>query len=238
MFWKNFPSLIHKILIACVMMFALFTATIEANTVSSGNKLSDTIKDVQLMFIGRIWIDEYTKVDGDQFLFGNEFVKGSVSMNRIEFDNILLRYDIYEDELTAINEKGLILRLNKEMLDSFSFRINDNLMKFIRADSIEGISGYVNVLYPGQTALYVKYRKHIELLAVDQKVDRFYQVRKNYLVKDGFARSFAGKLEFFRLLDDKKHELKQFIKKNNLSISRKKPESFIPVLRYYDSLNQ
>lgn len=230
--------MLHKVLTVFMVIFALFTATIEAAFVTSGHQQSDTIKDIQLIFNGRIWIDEYTKIEGDQFLFGNEFVTSSVSMNKTEFNNILLRYDIYEDELTAINEKGLIIRLNKEMVDSFSFKVNGNLMKFIKADSIEGISGYVNVLYPGQTGLYVKYRKHIELLAVDQKIDRFYQVQKNYLVKDGFARPFAGKLEFFRLLDDKKHEVKQFIKKNNLSFSRKKPESFIPILRYYDSLNQ
>ncbi|MGE5406107.1 MAG: hypothetical protein ACM3NR_00235 [Methanosarcina sp.] len=201
-------------------------------------QLSDTLKEKQLVFNGKIWIDEYSKVDGDQFLISNVFLNGSVSMNKITFDRILLRYDIYKDELSTINDKGLILQLNKEMVDSFSLIINESNLKFIKADSLKGISGYVNVLYPGKTSLYIKYRKNIDLLAVDQKIDRFYQVQKNFLLINGIAQPFSGKLEFFRLLDDRKHELKQFIKKNNISVSRKNAESFIPVLRYYDSLIQ
>jgi hypothetical protein len=230
--------MLHNILRVLLLTFSFFPSMKGENNNASFYQLSDTLKERQLIFNGKIWIDEYSRIDGDQFLIGNVFLKGSVSMNKITFDRILLRYDIYNDELTTINEKGLILQLNKEMVDSFSLRLDENNLKFIKADSLKGISGYVNVLYPGRTSLYIKYRKNIELLAVDQKIDRFYQVQKNFLLIDGIPQPFSGKLEFFRLLDDHKHELKQFIKKNNISVSRKKAESFIPVLRYYDSLNQ
>jgi len=43
------------------------------------------------------------------------------------------------------------------------------------------LRGYVNVLYNGESALYVKYSKKIYPLAVDGRYDLFVQVQRIYL---------------------------------------------------------
>jgi hypothetical protein len=222
------------------LLFAILM-TVSASPATGGSAVpciavSDTLKDRQLIFNGRVWINRYVKIDGDQFFYKNEFVTGTVSANGRKFSNINLRYDIYNDELTAINEKGLILQLNKEIVDSFSLRIAEKDFKFMRTDSLKGVSGYVNVLYSGKSSLLVKYRKSIELMAVDRKTDRFYLMQKNYILKDSIAHPFKGRMELYNIISDKKKEIKQFVKQNRLQLSGKDPESFIPVIRFYDTL--
>lgn len=228
--------MLNNLLFAILIAVSAFPAT--GGSAATGIAVQDTLKGRQLIFNGRVWMNRYTKVDGDQFFLTKEFTKGTVSVNGMKFRNVPLRYDIYNDELTAINEKGLILQLNKEMVDSFSLPLSGADLKFIRTDSLKGVTGFVNVLYSGKSSLVVKYRKSIELMAVDRKIDRFYQVQKNFILMDSTAHSFSGRMELFNVLGDKKKEVKQYIKKNRLQLNRKYPESFIPVIRYYDTLIQ
>jgi predicted nucleotide-binding protein len=165
---------------------------------------------------------------------------GSVVINDKEFNNLQVRYDIYNDELLTITDRGIIIQLNKEMIDFFSMEYNNKVFHFknIDADSLSSLSGYVNVLYDGKTPLYVKYRKEILLLAVENKYDLFNQINKIYLQKYGKFIQINSKKEFLGILKDQKQQVHNFIKTNNIRISKKNPESFKPVIEYYDKLRQ
>jgi len=182
----------------------------------------------------------YFRVIESPFLFSMEHLPGSVTMNGKTFDNIKIRYDIYNDELLTPFSSAGILQLNKEMVDSFSILFQNNRYRFIRLpeDSLIGLKGFVNVVYKGKTALYIKYIKKIEYLAVEGKYDKFYQVSRIYLVKDNIVSLINSKSDFFSALTKDKLLLKNFIRINQLIISTKDPGSFVPVLRYFDSVNQ
>jgi len=200
----------------------------------------DTLLQKQILYNGRIWRNQYYKVRGNQFLFSKDFLPGTVTIKGQLFDNVKLRYDINKDEITTISDPITILQLNKEMVDMFSILFENKWYKFERIpeNGSNVFNGYLNVLYKGKTALYVKYRKEIELLAEDGKYDRFYQSQNICIIKDGIAFPVTGKKEFFIPFNDKKRQIKNFINSNKLKISKKVPESFIPVLEYYDNLGQ
>jgi hypothetical protein len=200
----------------------------------------DTLKENQILYNGILWRNRYYRIREDQFLFSKEFLSGSLSINGQSFNNLKIRYDIYNDEIMIPTNHGAILQLNKEMVDSFTVRFDDKTYKFtkILQDSIRGFNGYVNVLYKGKNALYVKYRKEIELLAVEKKFDMFYQTHRIYFVKDSIVYQVNGKGDLLRILNEDKVQIRSYIKKNKLQISRKNPESFIPAINYYDSISQ
>jgi hypothetical protein len=199
----------------------------------------DTLKENQLLYIGREWRNLYYRVVEDQFLFSKELLTGSVTINSKSFKNIRLRYDIYNDEIMTLTNHGSILQLNKEMVDSFTIIFGNKEYRFtnITEDSLTGLKGYINVIYKGKSALYVKYKKEIEILAVDGKYDLFLQTHRIYFLKDGFVYQIKRKSDLFKVLNNYKAQIRNFIKKNKLKVSKKEPESFIPVIEYYDSIS-
>jgi hypothetical protein len=96
----------------------------------------------------------------------------------------------------------------------------------------------VNVLYNGPTALYVKYTKKIQPMAVDGRYDLFVQDYHIYLKYGTEIVPVSGKRKFLTLLEDKKKEISYYMKSNKLKFQPKEPETFIPVLEYYDSIRK
>lgn len=202
--------------------------------------LNGASKEDQTLFNGRVWRNLYYKVREDQFLYSKTYLPGSVSIEGTTFRNVDLMYDIYSDEIITHTSNGSFLQLNKEMVDSFSLVFNNNIMYFFRTDndSLKGYNGYINILYKGKSLLHVKYKKEIELLAVDRKYDEFYQTHKVYLIKDSVISLVNNRRDLFLLFGEDKAAVKSFIKKNKLFVTIKKPESLIPVMEYYDSLKK
>ncbi len=219
-----------SLILACLSDIAGSGAIHRAN-------VNDSI-DIQLLYNGRAWRNLYYKIKGDQFLFSTEFMTGSVTVEGKTFNNLLLKYDIFNDELLAITDHGIILQLNKEMIDLFTMKYQDQIFNFkkLDADSLNSLSGYVNVLYDGGTSLYVKYRKEILLLAIENKYDMFNQVNRIFVEKNGEIFKVDSKSELLKLFEDQKHQVRSFIRSNKIRISRKNPNSFKPVIEYYDKL--
>lgn len=196
--------------------------------------------DKQLLLNGRIWRNPYSKAKGDQFFLTNTFLKGSVTFNGQRFNNLDLRYDIANDELILSIESYPVILMNKEMVDSFSLIFENRNYRMINAgtDTSDVLRGYVNVLYEGPSALYVKYTKKIQPLAVDGRYDLFVGEHHIYLRKGTEILPVAGKRKLLSLLEDKKKEISRYLKNNSLRLTKKDPATFIPVLIYYDSMRK
>lgn len=200
----------------------------------------DTLKENQVLHNGRIWRNLYYLTEGDQFLFSKKFLPGSVAINGKIFTNVFLKYDIYKDEILTPVDTGGILQLNKELVDSFSLIFQNKAYRFIRMqdESVTESRKYFNVLYKGKTVLCLKYIKKIEKLPTDGGNDNFYQFSRLYFVKDNLVYPISRGRDLMKILIKEKELIKTFLKKNKLDVSVKDPESFIPVLRYYDSISQ
>jgi hypothetical protein len=57
-------------------------------------------------------------------------------------------------------------------------------------------------------------------------------------VKDNIAYTLTDKSDLFEVLKKDKAQIRDFMKKNKLRVSKKDPESFVPIIRYYDSLSR
>ena len=144
------------------------------------------------------------------------------------------------DEIITPTNHGFILQLNKEMVDSFSITFQSKAYRFknIQKDSLTGVNGYVNVLYNGKSSLYVKFKKEIALLAVDKKFDLFVQTHRIYLLKNGILYRLNRKGAMLKIFREVKPLIKEFIKENKIQVSKNEPDSFVPVVRYYDSISK
>ena len=228
-----------KLLFYSVFSLVLaFLSDLAGHSVIPIKSVNDSI-DIQVLNNGRAWRNLYYKIRGDQFLFSTEFLPGSATIDGKTFNNLQLKYDIYNDELLTITDHSIILQLNKEMIELFTMKYQNRIYNFKRlnADSLSTLSGFVNVLYDGGTSLYVKYRKEILLLAVENKYDMFNQVNRIFVEKNGQIFRIDSKRELLKLLEDQKRLLHTFIRSSKLRISRRNPERFKPVIEYYDKLH-
>lgn len=194
----------------------------------------------ELLLNGRIWWNQYSRVTGDQFFLTSTYIKGSVTFNGRRFDNLDLKYDIYNDELILSIESHPVIFMNKEMVDSFRLDFGNRVYQIVNAgtDTSSVLRGYVNVLYDGPSSLYVKYTKKIQPLAVDGKYDLFFQQHQVYLRKGAEIVPVEGKRKLMNLLEDKKQDLRNYLKINWIKVRKNDPGTFIPVLEYYDSISK
>lgn len=195
----------------------------------------DTLFENQTLYNGRIWKNLYFLVQDNQFLFSKEFLPGNLTISGKHF-NVLLKYDIFKDEVLTPLDSGRILQLNKELIDSFSLSFQNKKYNFIKMkeDTLKESKSFFNVLYNGKTTLLLKSAKKIDKLSVEGKYDKFYHINSIYIVTGKKLYPVAGKGDLFKILQDDKIGMKNFMKTNKLRISEREPESFIPVIRFHD----
>jgi hypothetical protein len=214
----------------------------ESVTFNLNRSEQDTLKENQNLYTGKVWKNNFHRINGDQFLFTNYFLPGSVSTNGKTFKNLSIRYDIYSDEIMIPVDLEEIVQLNKEMIDSFSITFENKIYRFSKIaedslNSIKGLKGYLYVLYQGASALYIKYNKYILPNITDKSDGDFVQTHKIYLVKDKIVREIITKNDLYKALAEYKVQIKEYLKKSKIKVSKNRPESFVPVIRFYDSIS-
>jgi hypothetical protein len=226
--------------ISFILITNLSPAAIPENLIFDKIAGFDTIPEKQLLFNGRIWRSLYSNVFGDEFLITRDWVNGDVEINDMIFKNIPLRYDIYNDELLTVVNQGTFIRLNRELTKGFMLPLENKKMTFQNFGNKPGspVKGYAQVLYKGNICLLIKQKKMIRELAVQNKYDEFYQEQTLYILKDGFFYRVSGKRDMLNALSDKEPQLKSFMREKRIRVWKKEPESFLPVIIYYDNLKK
>ena len=227
------------------VIFVFFIVAISGNVycmsgLSSGSMPQDSIITNQVLYNGRAWRNMFPAVKGDPYFLREDFLPGTVTINGKTFRDKFILYDINRDELIILTDKKFVLLLNKEMIERFSISWNNQVYRFLKLtkDSLSRLEGFVNELYDGKSAVYIKYRKTVEQRAVDGLYDGFVQSSRVYVKKDGIPILIKNKKQLLDLFGEKKAKVKQYIKSNRLMVSGKLPESFVPVTQYYDSISR
>jgi hypothetical protein len=229
-----------------VIKIFLFLLTVTVTTATLNGAASDsvpgndqdTVYSRQLLYNGRVWENRYQKILSHEFFLTRNPVSGSVTINRKAFYGILLRYDLYNDELLLLDSPDTYLQLNKEAVSDFVMEIDGKQYIFENFDSKKpgGLNGYGQVIWHGDTWLIKKHKKEIKYRAVDNIYDSFTESQSVWLVTEERAWPLSGRKDLYRALSDRSAEVKRFVRDSGIRFRIKEPESVIPVLKFYDSL--
>jgi len=180
--------------------------------------------------------------EGHPFFESKDFVTGAVFYNNILYKNVPLLYDIIQDEL-LINDPSMIyiLRLNNERIGWFTVWGQT----FIRltadnATNPQFQTGFYNLLYNGKTSLYKRVSKIIkENSASAQGINKYVVELNTYFIKkDNQYYEVKNKKSLIAILNNKKKEIIQFIKKNKLNLRKNKNDALIKIVPFYDGIYQ
>ncbi|MGB8490965.1 MAG: hypothetical protein WCE64_07890 [Bacteroidales bacterium] len=197
--------------------------------------------DYQILYNGRFWENQIYNTDGHQFFLSSDFASGSVIVDGYKYDSIKIKYDIFNDELLIRRKDGVIVQLNKELIDSFCLNFNNETLSFKNIeDQGRNLTGYYNVLYDSGIRIYVKYRKEILPTTFTNGPPRFNQVNKIYIIKEGQIHRTDTRKDLLILFmtREEKQMIKEYIRNNHFRISRDDPGIFRRVIEYYETIKK
>lgn len=189
------------------------------------------------------WKTDYTEnnIQGSPYL-NNEFVSGTIyTTQKQQYNNIPLRYNIYNDDLEFKKPSEEVLALAAPEIVEYAV-FGDNIISF--ADYYQGSKvkkGFLLVLEPGKASLMAKASvafqkatepapfKEAEPAKFIRKTDTFY-IR----IANTTAVEISNKKSLIEAFPDNRDKVEAFIDKNK--IKPNKPDGLKEVVKYYNSL--
>lgn len=182
-------------------------------------------------------------IKGNAYVFDNKvFTPGSVSYGAAVYSDVPMLYDLNKDVVVVLLYNHFTkFSLLSERVHEF-WLLNHHFIR-INTDSTGKAAlatGFYDQLYPGRKIeIIVKRAKSIQTSTGNNSVESFFSATKDYYVKKGGSYfSFGGKRGLLDILKDKKKELKQYIKANNIDFDENFEKAAINVATYYDQLTK
>lgn len=180
-------------------------------------------------------------IDGSPYL-DEEFQTGSIyTTQKLQYVDIQLRYNIYNDNIEFKTPSGEIQALaNPDVVEIAVFGNNQFVYSsYVEANKFK--KGFLVVIEEGKASLFSKpvvaFKEATQPAAYKQpEPAKFVKKADEYYLRIGNepAVSIKGKKDLIAVFPDNQKAIEDFIDKNKIKIG--KPEGLKEVVRYYNSL--
>jgi hypothetical protein len=200
----------------------------------NGNEqLQDTTWLKQQIRNGRIWENRYGQISGHEYFLTEALCEGSVTVNGRVYNNLLLRYDIVNDDPVLMVHPDLFIILNREVAGEFTLVCQNREYRFVSF----GETGYYLVLYNGKTKLLRKYVKTVKKQSFDNLYATFTEESTDYILSGGTFHPVRTRKDVVLALAGNEKEVRDFIRRNTPYRIAGIAGLLIPVLEYFDSIS-
>ena len=178
----------------------------------------------------------HPRVSNHPFLIDEQYTQGRLSFNGIVYPEVMLRLDLYRDELVVFSPDFRHIVLSPENVDFAE--LHGRHIIYFRHDYLPGSppTGYYSLLHSGETKVL---KRKTAVLAIDQhRREQYFRFSSHiFLYKDGAYHTIRNRRGLLRVLYPHRRELRQFISANRLRF-RHNAEGFITqVVREYEKLS-
>lgn len=189
------------------------------------------------LYTGAEYVRNGLKANGHAFFQSDSTLAGSLFYDGATYDNIPLQYDLVTDEVFIYdNINNVSISLVKDKLPRFT--IGGHTFVTIKADSTTNISSkkFYELLNDAPYALYGRYDKKLVFPTNREDALKYTSSQAYYLkLKDQYIR-IDGQRSLLRALDDKRDELKKFIRQNDPDFKHNPGNAYAMVIHYYTQL--
>lgn len=244
--YNMFGLLLFFLMISSYSIFAQQQSDSVAESIKIAFEKTVSIYDEQIgtnsiLFTGSNYYDHNIGVKGHQYFYDDYWEQGKVIYEGNTFDSIFMKYDIYRDLLLLehFNNDGYLapIQLYSKKVSSFNLLNHD----FIRLekDTLSKIrEGFYDLMYDGvNMKVLVKRRKEtVHTNEINTIGEEFIQKDKYFIRKKGSFYQVKKKGSIIKVLEDRKKEIKSFIRKNNFRFKYNPDIQLVEVVKYYESL--
>jgi hypothetical protein len=210
-----------------------FLAVSKANIVSL---YAASIQQQSRLYNGTDYV-LYQSRDEEHPFFGiDDWVFGSVDYWGELYENVPVMYDLSTDQVITEHNRGNPIKLIPDKVDGFV--VDDHTFQRLRNNGTNKVSeGFYERLYDGATKVYAKHQKvYREDITAREVVPRFEESSRYFILKDGVLIQVKTKGTVLDTFEDRKQNVKNFIKKNRIRFKDSRAQSIVRVAEYYDTL--
>ncbi len=205
-------------------------------SVAANNALASYTKLFQLynpLYSGSEYIKYTSPGKEHPYFLVNDFTLERIHYNGFEYQDVEILYDLHNDDVILFG--GKMIKLIPERIDYFTRQGH----LIVRIDQPGLPKGFYDLLYDGEIKVLVKRSK---LLFVEKRTDKeiiqeFKEQNKYYIFKSGVYYSVKSKKSVLQLYGDKKQEIKQYLRQNNILFNQEREEAMVKMTQYYSSIS-
>ena len=208
------------------------------NALNAINAYYQTLGEESPLYNGSEYLEyAYTLQEGHPFFLSTNFVNGNVNLDGMIFRDVPMLYDIIKDQL-IIQDFQRVYKINLPADRVQQFFLLGHLFVRLTRDSTDQIkTGFYDRLYNGKTSLFAKREKKILEKYSNVQISKVV-ISQNiyYIKKDGIYRAVKNKSSMLAVLKNKKKDVQQYLKTNNIKFKQEPERAMIMAVKYYDQL--
>jgi hypothetical protein len=173
-----------------------------------------------LLVNGEVYVNKYYFANGHPFLGVDEFQKGSVIIAGKLYNDVFIKYDIYNQQVVAKVMDGAgkekILILQRDFIDEFRF--NGKIFK--PQETGYHTPHFFQIIGDKAIVILIRWSKEliIPIGSVETKYNYLNNNKKLYLLVNSKAIPLKKNKNLWVLLPDKKETINEFFKSENVSL--------------------
>jgi hypothetical protein len=191
---------------------------------------------------GKIYIQKYILAQGYPFFRTSEWQNGSVTVNGKKHDSLMLKYNIYTDELVLSAEKmqggTSVISLNNEFVESFELE-NKYFINAMNFDARGIQTDFVELLYDGSFVFFVSYTKFFNNDYNNKTPYGSYGKTNTsyFLLQHEKLSEISSKKALLNYFKTSKKQIKKYMKRHKIKYAKASDVQLHDLLVYIDQLN-
>jgi hypothetical protein len=231
-----------SILCFCLLLnFTLFASVAHARPPADTTTPMESYVRTQLgsdsrLYNGREYIRNGTPAKGFPYFEWDSLRPGSLTYDGISYD-VPLEYDLAQDQLVIRNyADNILISLVAERTSHFSIGPFHFSYFGTGASRLQDPGFYQELFAGSHVTLLARKHKNLVFPSTNDEQPNYVQINTYFLLLEGSSYKIDSEKELLDVLNDRKEELKKYIRKNHLSFKHHLEESLDQTIAYYQQL--
>jgi hypothetical protein len=203
------------------------------------NKVDSFLENDFLLMNARYFVVKNSRAKGNPYFETNNDTSCRLCLDKKEYKNIRLIYDICDQKLNFIVEKtsikGTILELNNQVITRF-YLDNKAFVNYGELPLFPQSGFYEEIFLGKHLKVYAKWSKQFNNIITDDHIGEFNPQQRNLLFEiDGKKVDVSSKHGFLKIFAENSKKIKSFIRTNKIKLSKSENIDLVKLFRYADS---
>ena len=230
-----------RFLFRLLLFITLLQLTIGAYTQNSISSLDKAYGLDPVLYNGKIYAYFLTPgTGGTQFLFGPDFIDGSVVIRGLTYDKIELNYDVFNKQVIFQYEHGNGVRKQIVLSDAWLETFNLGNVHFEMLAIEDTVRQIYQVIGSGAYRMVFSWRKDLTVDNHHGATNHVFSepIRTAFLYESGKLMKFKNNKSFIALFDPADQTaLKKYLRQQHINLKKASDQVIIELLNYCNSLS-